>query len=291
MNARHLMTPTPLTIPPTTTVGEALGLMRSHSVRHLPVCDESGLVGMISDRDLHDPLTAAAAGEEDLGHHLSRAVSMVMTYDVFIAYESTPAETVARAIIERRIGAVPVVDPSSGAVVGIISYVDVLVWTTEALESDLHAGLFPGTFKRVLVPMDFEDMSLAALRVALGSVGPAAVRVVHVISSLSAAAPAALLGDSDDVGRTRAVRKALAAKISSAGLDVPEIDIRVGAPGIQICDLAKDMGMNLIVIPSHGRTGLKRMVLGSIAELVVRHAPCPVLVLRGGLPDRWLRTG
>ena len=53
-----------------------------------------------------------------------------------------------------------------------------------------------------------------------------------------------------------------------------------GAPGSVICDEAERHGYDLIVVGSHGRTGIKRYLLGSVAERVVRHAPCEVLVVR-----------
>ncbi len=56
--------------------------------------------------------------------------------------------------------------------------------------------------------------------------------------------------------------------------------VRVGNPGLEIADYATQLGADLIVISSHGYHGLKRLLLGSVAERVIRHAECPVLVLR-----------
>ncbi len=53
-----------------------------------------------------------------------------------------------------------------------------------------------------------------------------------------------------------------------------------GSPSEEIVAFAKDMGIDLIIMTTHGRTGLKRALMGSVAEAVVRHADCPVLVLR-----------
>ncbi|MEZ6094353.1 MAG: universal stress protein [Pirellulaceae bacterium] len=53
-----------------------------------------------------------------------------------------------------------------------------------------------------------------------------------------------------------------------------------GDPGSEITRFAKENDAGLIVISSHGRTGVSRLLLGSVAERVVRLAPCPVLVLR-----------
>ncbi|EGJ29959.1 universal stress protein UspA family nucleotide-binding protein [Moorena producens 3L] len=58
------------------------------------------------------------------------------------------------------------------------------------------------------------------------------------------------------------------------------INVTIGNPASNIIDYAREQAIDLIVIPSHGYTGLKRFVLGSVAERVVRFAHCPVLVLR-----------
>ncbi len=54
-----------------------------------------------------------------------------------------------------------------------------------------------------------------------------------------------------------------------------------GYPADEIIKAAKDEGADLIVVGNLGRTGIERMLLGSVSEAVVRHAPCPVLVVRG----------
>ena len=57
-------------------------------------------------------------------------------------------------------------------------------------------------------------------------------------------------------------------------------DVRVGQPGHEICEQARRTGADLIVISSHGYHGVKRFLLGSVAEAVIRHADVAVLVLR-----------
>ena len=56
--------------------------------------------------------------------------------------------------------------------------------------------------------------------------------------------------------------------------------VRAGQPYYEITTAAKELDVDLIVITTHGRTGLKHALLGSTAERVVRHAPCPVLTVR-----------
>ncbi len=58
-----------------------------------------------------------------------------------------------------------------------------------------------------------------------------------------------------------------------------ETSLEVGHAGQQICDRAKDRGVDLIVTSTHGWTGLKHVLIGSTAEFVIRHAYCPVLVV------------
>jgi len=58
-----------------------------------------------------------------------------------------------------------------------------------------------------------------------------------------------------------------------------QIDILFGDAGHEIAKLAERQGAELIVLPSHGRTGIKRLLIGSVAERVVRLAHCPVLIL------------
>jgi nucleotide-binding universal stress UspA family protein len=75
-----------------------------------------------------------------------------------------------------------------------------------------------------------------------------------------------------------AVDRSLA--ILGSGRFVVEPMVRRGEPRSTIVDVAKEWGADLIVVGSHGRTGLRHLFLGSVAEYVVRHAPCSVEVSR-----------
>jgi nucleotide-binding universal stress UspA family protein len=68
-------------------------------------------------------------------------------------------------------------------------------------------------------------------------------------------------------------------RVRAAGLD-GEVMVLHGSPFEGIVSTARDQGVDLIVMGSHGRTGLPHLLLGSVAERVVRLAPCPVLVTR-----------
>jgi nucleotide-binding universal stress UspA family protein len=72
-------------------------------------------------------------------------------------------------------------------------------------------------------------------------------------------------------------------KLAKRLLDPAEIDrtlVRYGAPFYEITEAARTLKADLVIIATRGSTGLKRVLLGSTAEKVVRHAPCPVLVIR-----------
>jgi nucleotide-binding universal stress UspA family protein len=118
--------------------------------------------------------------------------------------------------------------------------------------------------RRVLFATDFSAASEAAAPVAgaMARRAGAALLVVHVIPPLTDPSFAA---------------ESLAA---AAAFDVPvETALLSGRPGPQIVDLARRKGVDLIVLGTHGRTGVSRAILGSVAEHVVRTAPCMVLTV------------
>ena len=70
-------------------------------------------------------------------------------------------------------------------------------------------------------------------------------------------------------------------KIKEAGGKVTELHPKVGRPDVEIVQLAEELDVGLVVVGSRGSGPFKRDALGSVSESVVRHAPCPVLVVRG----------
>src|SRR5919112_1858743 len=69
-------------------------------------------------------------------------------------------------------------------------------------------------------------------------------------------------------------------KIRSAGVAVAQAHLRVGAAAAEIVDLAQEIGAGLIVMGSRGLGGIRRALMGSVSDSVVRHAHCPVMVVR-----------
>ncbi len=152
-------------------------------------------------------------------------------------------------------------------------------------EAVLAAAASPFKIKTILVPVDFSDCSRQALKYALPLAGQhdATVALLYVIPT----PPYAMTeyGGVDFASIESELRanseRQLAALVKEEAQDVKtETMVCAGSPGEEIILTAKSLGADLIVISTHGRTGLKHVFLGSVAEHVVRHAPCPVLVVR-----------
>jgi nucleotide-binding universal stress UspA family protein len=135
--------------------------------------------------------------------------------------------------------------------------------------------------KCVLVPIDFSDESFGALDTALEMVdAPTAVQVLYVLPVLDPAEPGVIWTTIDNSMREKHALDALREKLADAKYQGLHLKVLFGDPGSEIAAFAQSEKADLIVLPSHGRTGLKRFLIGSVSEKVVRLAHCPVLVLR-----------
>lgn len=146
-------------------------------------------------------------------------------------------------------------------------------------------------FNRILVATDFSDASEKAISraVALGSRGKAAVGLCHVAPEpvppgtgvpdwLKTMAPDKAESDT----RAKEAMDRVAETLRKEGVDDVTSYLGHGDPYAAIVRRAEVFNADLLIVGSHGRTGLARMLLGSVAEKVVRYAPCPVLVARQG---------
>ncbi len=142
-------------------------------------------------------------------------------------------------------------------------------------------------FRKILVATDFSEPSDAARRMAveLARRLGAELEIVHVEEPLPAYAfaegPLPDLPRLQEEVRSWAERELeqQAKEARDAGVPVTTA-ILVGTPANAIVETARTDGADLIVVGSHGRTGLERVLLGSVAERIVRNAPCPVLTVR-----------
>ena len=133
----------------------------------------------------------------------------------------------------------------------------------------------------VLVPIDFSEAANQALDQAIAFFeGKATIHALHVLPPLEPTQPGMVWQTIDDQSRVDHIKTLFHEKFAGAAYQQVELAIVTGNPSSEIIDYAQAHSVDLIVIPSHGRTGLSRFLLGSVAERVVRFATCPVLVLR-----------
>lgn len=139
----------------------------------------------------------------------------------------------------------------------------------------------------ILVPWDWSDLSRQALNEALQVAdSPQRIEVLHVSPWPTAVEPGVAWGTYSPDELRDSLVASFREQAITAQLPPVRFTALFGDPGSQIARHASDTGAGLIVISSHGRSGLSRIMLGSVAERVVRLAPCPVLVLRNGLDEK-----
>jgi len=144
------------------------------------------------------------------------------------------------------------------------------------------------TLKTVLVPTDFSEASESALRYgkAMAEAFGASLHVVHVMEDLLAHAWAAEVYVSSMPQLRDEIEKESRQRLGALLMDEERKTLRAetallaGNPFLEIIRYAKTHGVDLIVMGTHGRGPIAHMLLGSVAEKVVRKSPCPVLTVR-----------
>ena len=145
----------------------------------------------------------------------------------------------------------------------------------------------PLRIQSILVPIDFSPPSIQALDYAVTFAGKfkATLTLLHVVEPVATpdfAATFPLVMENDQ--SMAAAQKQLEHLVEGARIPrgvVEKILVRFGRSFHEIAEAARTRKIDLIIISTHGYTGLKHALLGSVTERVVRHAPCPVLVVRG----------
>ena len=134
----------------------------------------------------------------------------------------------------------------------------------------------------VVVPYDFSEQSGEALQVARDLVADLTqIHVIHVLPVVTVAEPGMVWDVVDNPARVKDVERAFREGFAPTPFQKAELHVAFGDPGREIAAYAERLKADLIVMPSHGRSGLTRVLIGSVAERVNRLAHCPVLVLRG----------
>jgi len=139
------------------------------------------------------------------------------------------------------------------------------------------------SLKHILVATDFSPISIVALRHALGIARRyhSGVSLLHVIdpSIYGAAGPDGISADTETVLRdAERIEAGLRSDGSLEGLRF-DIDVRVGPVWGTVAEAIEDKRSAALVLGTHGRTGLSKLALGSVAECAFREAPCPVMTV------------
>jgi universal stress protein A len=139
------------------------------------------------------------------------------------------------------------------------------------------------TPKNILVPIDFSQASERALDYACSLASGLGAKV-HVVNALDASLPELTITLTDAMLESLrdGARTALNKLVDPRRVLVPfgEIAVKIGDPRDVILAEAETLHIDLIVMGTHGRRGLSRVFLGSVAEDVSRRSPCPVLLVR-----------
>ncbi|MGE0546229.1 MAG: universal stress protein [Kofleriaceae bacterium] len=142
-------------------------------------------------------------------------------------------------------------------------------------------------FKKILVAVDFSPPAHDALQVAAAMAADSGAEL-HLLHAWSPGVygvygmegvPATMINEvMEDIRNGLATWKRDAEQL---GATIVTTAVRTGAPWHEIIETVRaDPSFDLVIVGTHGRTGLKHVLLGSVAEKVVRHSPCPVLVVR-----------
>jgi acetoin utilization protein AcuB len=296
MRVSEWMTPIPITVTPSTPIPKVQELMVYRRIRHLPVVEDGRLVGIITDRDVRSvqPSPATSLAAREMHYLLERlTVRAVMTRPVLtVAPHESLAEAV-RLMLENRIGGLPVTEGER--LVGILTEVDLLRAFSTTL--GVRAGRPPrpadaplpeaSLGRVILVPLDGTSGSEAVLET-IGEVARAEGASVRLLSVQPPAheveAEGRVLAYADQEterveGEAQVYLKRVAA---SLGPVTVAFAVRFGEPVEQIVEEAEASRATLIAMATHRRTGIARIVKGSVAERVERTTTIPVMLVQYG---------
>jgi nucleotide-binding universal stress UspA family protein len=152
-------------------------------------------------------------------------------------------------------------------------------------------------YRRILSPVDFDENSMAALDVAvqMARQNDGTVFLLHVVPVIIPPTGMPVYVDlykgQEDTAKEK-LRDIAQKRLQGVKY---ELATRIGDPASTTVKAARKLGADVIVMATHGRKGFSRFFLGSVAEIVVRDAPCPVLTVRRGEPERelvarWMTT-
>jgi nucleotide-binding universal stress UspA family protein/CBS domain-containing protein len=295
MKVKDVMTRHVETVRPDTTLEEAARRMRALDVGMIPVLDVDELVGVITDRDITVRASAAGINPKD------GTVSSVMTRDVISCFEDQGVDEAAKRMAAKQVRRLVVLS-RTGRLAGIVSLGDLAVDTRdETLAGTALEGVSAKPhrsrpfYRHMLITLDGSKLAEQVLPYveALAEQTRSKVTVVRAITPLEAAflgqIPVGTTVGSPPVERTPITEDmrldaveyltAMQDRLKSLGLEVA-CEYPEGPPAEMIVQRARHLGVDLIAMTTHGRSGLRRAIHGSVAEQVLKTAPCPVLLVR-----------
>ena len=142
-------------------------------------------------------------------------------------------------------------------------------------------------FQKILVPIDFSQYSdeILAYALAMARKFDASIDLIHVIPNMDYFTPyESFMAAENIVAVQKGVEGEVERDLEEVAQKLPGITvkrvIRTGVAFVEILDYVKSEGIDLIIMGTRGRGGLEHIIIGSVAEKVLRKSPCPVLTIR-----------
>ncbi|WP_028309656.1 CBS and ACT domain-containing protein [Desulfitibacter alkalitolerans] len=138
MLVKEIMTQNVITVSPNTNIFEALALINQHRIRHLPIINDTELVGIVSDRDLRD-VKPSTLESENMDFLKAIKVEQIMKTNVITAHPLDSVDEAAALLYRNRIGSLPVIN--GGKIVGIVTHGDLIRALVELMGVDTPGSL------------------------------------------------------------------------------------------------------------------------------------------------------
>ena len=142
-------------------------------------------------------------------------------------------------------------------------------------------------FSKILVPIDFSEYTPDILKYAteIAQRFNATIHLIHVIPNMDYFTPyESFMAAENMVAVQKGIESEVQKDLEETAKGISGIPVvravRMGVSFVEIVDYVRTEGMELVIMATHGRGGLEHIIIGSVAEKVVRKSPCPVLTIR-----------
>jgi universal stress protein A len=142
-------------------------------------------------------------------------------------------------------------------------------------------------FSKILVPIDFSEYTPDILKYAteIAQRFGATIHLIHVIPNMDYFTPyESFMAAENMVAVQKGIESEVQRDLEETAKSISDIPVvkavRMGVSFVEIVDYVRTEGIDLVIMATHGRGGLEHIIIGSVAEKVVRKSPCPVLTIR-----------